>query len=119
FARGGAEFMTIISNDGWWRDTPGHRHLFSMSALRAIESRRAIARSANTGISGFISSRGEIIDSLGWGKQGVLTNTIKLNDKLTIYTRYGDYIARLAQFICAIALLYYLAFRVKQRNYLD
>ena len=62
FVRRGAQFMAIISNDGWWGDTPGYKHLFTISRLRAIEHRRAIARSANTGMSGFISARGDIGD---------------------------------------------------------
>ena len=73
FVRRGAQFMAIISNDGWWGDTPGYKHLFTISRLRAVEHRRAIARSANTGMSGFISARGDIGQTLGWEKRGVLT----------------------------------------------
>ena len=61
FVRNGAQVMCVISNDGWWRDTPGHRYLFAYSRLRAVENRRSIARSANTGISGFID---QIITSI-------------------------------------------------------
>ena len=70
FVRRGAQFMAIISNDGWWGDTPGYKHLFTISRLRAVEHRRAIARSANTGMSGFISARGDIGQTLGWEKRG-------------------------------------------------
>ncbi len=118
FVRGGAEFMTIISNDGWWGDTPGYKHLYTLSAVRAVEHRRAIARSANTGMSGFIDSRGVSYDSLGWGKRGVLTNRVTLNSKMTIYTLYGDYIARVLSFIAAISLLYFAAYRARKRHYL-
>ena len=79
FVRRGAQFMAIISNDGWWGDTPGYKHLFTISRLRAIEHRRAIARSANTGMSGFISARGDIGQTLGWEKRGVLTAAVPLN----------------------------------------
>lgn len=68
--------MAIISNDGWWGDTPGYKHLFTISRLRAVEHRRAIARSANTGMSGFISARGDIGQTLGWEKRGVLTAAV-------------------------------------------
>ncbi len=70
FVRRGAQFLAIISNDGWWGDTPGYKHLFSISRLRAIEHRRAIARSANTGQSGFISARGNVGQTLGWEQRG-------------------------------------------------
>ncbi len=118
FVQNGAEAMFIISNDCWWDNTPGYRHLFSMSALRAVEHRRAIARSANTGISGFISSRGDKIDSMGWDERGVLTGSIELNSRLTFYTRHGDYIARIAIFMAILSLLNYMVFRIRRLNHL-
>lgn len=119
FAREGAEVMAVISNDGWWGDTPGHRRLFDFCRLRAIESRRAIARSANTGISGFISPTGKTIGPrLEWDEQGVLTAELELRDTTTIYTRYGDWIARIATYAAVLSLLYYVAYRVRKRNHL-
>lgn len=118
FVRNGAEAMFVISNDCWWDNTPGYRHLFSMSAIRAVEHRRAIARSANTGISGFISSRGDKLESLGWDERGVLTDDVALNTKITIYTRYGDYIARVAIFVAILSLLNYMVYRVRRRSHL-
>ena len=47
--------MLVLSNDGWWGNTPGHKRLFDFCRLRAIETRRSVARSANTGVSGFIT----------------------------------------------------------------
>ncbi len=118
FVRRGAEWMAIISNDGWWGDTPGYRHLFSISRLRAIESRRAIARSANTGQSGFISPRGDDGETLGWEERGVITADVPLVHRQTTYTRHGDYIARTAKLLTLLCLLYYVAYRVRRRNYL-
>ena len=118
FIRRGAAFMAIISNDGWWGDTPGYRHLFTISRLRAIEHRRAIARSANTGMSGFIAADGSVGETLGWEERGILTADVPLNTRMTFYTRYGDYIARIAEYILLLCVLYYIAYRVKRRNYL-
>ena len=118
FVRRGARFMAIISNDGWWGDTPGYRHLFTISRLRAVEHRRAIARAANTGISGFISPRGDIGATLGWEERGVLTAQVPLESRITFYTRYGDYIGRIAQYLMLLCLLYYVAYRVKKKNHL-
>ena len=108
----------IISNDGWWGDTPGYKHLFSISRLRAIEHRRAIARSANTGKSGFISARGEVGETLGWEERGILTTDVPLNSEMTFYTQYGDYLARIAEYVLLLSLLYFVAYRVKRRNHL-
>ncbi len=118
FARNGAGLMSIISNDCWWEDTPGHKHLYTLSAIRAVETRRAIARSANTGTSGFITARGDSVESLGWEERGVMTQSLKLNDKLTVYTIYGDYIARIACFVAALSLLYYLVYRARKRHHI-
>ncbi len=118
FVRRGAQFMAIISNDGWWGDTPGYKHLFSISRLRAIEHRRAIARSANTGRSGFISARGDVGQTLGWEQRGVISAAVPLNSAKTFYTLYGDYLGRIAEYVLLLCVLYYVAYRVRKRNYL-
>ena len=120
FVRRGAQFMAIISNDGWWEDTPGYRHLFTISRLRAIEHRRAIARSANTGRSGFISARGDVGETLGWEQRGVITADVAVAtpSEKTFYTRYGDYVGRLSNYLMLLSVLYYIALRIKRKNYL-
>ncbi|MDE5815288.1 MAG: apolipoprotein N-acyltransferase, partial [Alistipes sp.] len=118
FVRRGAQFMAIIYNDGWWGDTPGYRHLFTISRLRAIEHRRAIARSANTGRSGFISPRGDIGHTLGWDERGVITARVPLESRMTFYTRYGDYVARIAVFLWMLCVLYALAYRIRKKSHL-
>lgn len=116
--RRGAQFMAILSNDGWWGDTPGHRMLFSLSRLRAIEHRRAIARAANTGESGFITARGDVSNQLFWEERGVRSQQIHLHSELTLYTRYGDYLGRIACYITLLSALYYIAYRARRRNHL-
>lgn len=119
FVRNGAQIIGVISNDGWWGDTWGYKYLYAFCRLRAIEHRRDIVRSANTGISGFINSRGDSIQSLGWDKQGVISSELRLNDQKTIYTRYGDYIGRLSIYIALLCLLYTVAILSKRKFYLD
>lgn len=119
FVRHDAEVMALISNDGWWGNTLGHKRLFDFTRLRAIECRRSIARSANTGISGFISPRGETIGPcLEWNEEGVLTASVELRNNKTIYVRYGDMVARIACYITVLALMYFVAYRVRHRNHL-
>ncbi len=105
FVRNGAQAIFIITNDGWWGDTPGHRQHFIYSKLRAIENRRSVARSANTGISAFINQRGDVIQQTNYWEPDVIRNQINLNDELTFYTKNGDYIARIATLISALFLL--------------
>jgi apolipoprotein N-acyltransferase len=119
FVRNGAEALFVVSNDGWWGNTLGHKYLFAFCRLRAIEMRRDVARSANTGVSGFITMQGEDGQRLEWDKRGVLTSDIRLNDKITFYAKYGDYIGRLSLLIAALCILYFVAIMVKKLHYLN
>lgn len=116
FVEQGAQVLFVISNEGWWGDTPGYKQLFRYSQLRAVESRRAIARSINTGKSGFISQRGDQLETLGWDVRGTLTDTMLTNDHITFYTRYGDYIGRVANLTFGLSLLYLIAYMIRRRE---
>lgn len=95
----GANVMSVITNDGWWGDTPGYQQHLSYSSLRAIETRRAIARSANTGISAFIDERGEIVSSTEWWQKDRLSARLPLNDRQTVFVTYGDITGRVSVFL--------------------
>ena len=109
----GAQFITVITNDNWWDDTPGYKQHFSYARLRAIEHRKDIARAANTGISGFIYADGSIGETLGWNKRGGVRRNVHLNTQKTYYTLHGDYIGRLAGFIAAV---FFLSMIVKRKT---
>ncbi len=106
YVRNGANFLTIITNDAWWGDSPGHKQHLSYAKLRAIESRRSIVRSANTGISAFINEKGDVVKSLGYEEQGSIKNLVTLNSGETFYVKYGDYIARIAQLLALFLFLF-------------
>ncbi len=104
----GAQFTAVITNDGWWGDTPGYRQHFRYARLRAIETRRDVVHVANTGISGFINQRGDVIQRTGWWEPVAIRNIVNLNNKKTCYTLYGDVTGRLCSFmflLLSIALL--------------
>lgn len=105
FVKNGADMLFVITNDGWWGDSPGHKQHLELSKLRAIETRRSVARSANTGISCFINQRGDIVEQSKYWEQTALRNTIKTNDKLTFYVRYGDYIYKMAVFLTVLLVV--------------
>jgi len=106
YVANGANLLFVITNDGWWGDTPGYRQHLSFSRIRAIEMRRSIARSANTGISALINQRGDIVDSLGWWKRGAIKGTIYANNKTSYYARHGDYIGNISAFMALLSLAY-------------
>jgi apolipoprotein N-acyltransferase len=111
YIHNGAEFISIITNDGWWGDTPGYKQHLKYGALRAIETRKWIARSANTGISCFINPKGEIMQATSWWVPASIAQTIGLSDYKTFYTTYGDYIARIAFYASLCILIYSLLLR--------
>jgi len=115
FVRNGAQLMCIITNDDWWGNTPGHVQHFLMSKLRAVESRRAILRSANTGISAVINERGDVLQQTQFKTRTALKQQVYPNDKITFYVKHGDYIARFALMVSAIAFLGLIILWIKKK----
>jgi apolipoprotein N-acyltransferase len=113
FVKNGAELIFIITNDAWWGNTAGHRQHFSYAALRAIECRRDIARSANTGISCFVNQRGDVLQRTAYWTPSVIRQKLHVNKEITFYVKYGDYIGRIALF-SSILLLLLSVLRIKK-----
>ncbi|MCX6270163.1 MAG: apolipoprotein N-acyltransferase [Bacteroidetes bacterium] len=112
FVKNGATLMLIITNDGWWGNTPGHRQHWRFASLRAIETRRDIARSANTGISCFIDQRGIVHQAAPYWQKDVIKGFPNLNNKITFYTKYGDYIGRICGWMSLILVVCTLFYRL-------
>lgn len=105
YVRQGARLLTVITNDAWWGDTPGYKQHLSYSCLRAIETRRWIARSANTGISAIIDPSGKIVSHTSWWQPEVLRGKVGLSDEQTFFVLHGDFIGRLSTLMAALILL--------------
>ncbi len=117
FVKKGAGIIFILTNDGWWKDTPGYRQHLSYARLRAVECRRSIARSANTGISAFINQRGDILQSTAWQTETAIVGHLNANEKMTFYVQYGDYLGRISSFVSVLLLLYLLVQnKIKNNN---
>lgn len=94
--KSGAQFIAIITNDGWWGNTSGKDQHLLYAKLRAIETRRYVVRSANTGISGFINQKGDVVQQSKWWTRTAMKADINLNDEITFYVNYGDIIAKIS-----------------------
>ena len=105
YVRNGARLLTVITNDAWWGDTPGYVQHLSYASLRAIETRRWIARSANTGISAIIDPSGKIVSRTSWWQPETLKGKVGLSDEQTFFVRNGDFIGRLSTLMAALILL--------------
>jgi len=110
YVKKGAQFIAIVTNDAWWGNTSGKDQHFDYAKLRAIETRRWIARSANTGISGFINQRGDVVKKSKWWVATSLKADINLNEDLTFYVEHGDYIALIGVF-ASIGFIILIAFK--------
>ncbi len=115
FVRNGAQIMIIITNDGWWGNTAGHRQHYDFAHLRAIETRRSIARSANTGISAFIDQRGDALQETAYWVPAVIKGTLNANDRITFYVEHGDYIARILTYLGGLLLITALVVFVQKK----
>jgi len=93
-----------ITNDAWFGKTSGPYQHFSMTIFRAVENRRALVRSANTGISGFIDPAGRVLATTPLLEDAALVRSIPLMKTKTVYTRIGDLFAR-ACFVLALILV--------------
>jgi apolipoprotein N-acyltransferase len=109
FCAKGADLLFVITNDGWWGDTPGYKQHFEFSKLRAIENRRCVARSANTGRSGFFNQRGDVLQQTEYWKPAAIKATLKANKEVTFYAKNGDYLSRIAVYITFVLLITLIA----------
>ena len=112
-ARNGARLLVNITNDAWYGATSAPYQHFSMAVFRAVENRRALIRSANTGISGFIDPTGRITATTRLFEDAVMTREVPQLDTQTVYSRYGDWFARLCPGLTLILITFHL-YRRKQ-----
>ena len=105
YVRAGANAIFIATNDGWWDDSPGFRQHLLFATLRAIETRRSIARSANTGSSCFINQRGDISMATDYEVDAVIQGEIAFNDQITFYTKWGDFLSRISILLSILLFL--------------
>jgi len=110
-----ANLMVIITNDGWWQNTSGHKQHWLYARLRAIENRRWVARSANTGISGFIDPMGNEVSPQPYDTEACIRFAIPIQlNAPTFYAQTGDILSKL---ICAFLLgLWIWAFVTRRRS---
>ena len=108
YVKKGAEALFIITNDGWWKYTNGYKQHLYFASLRAIETRRPVVRSANTGISCIIDIRGNRTSETAWWTKTVIKGNIFPETRITAYVRYGDYLLKIS--LIASCLILFIVF---------
>jgi apolipoprotein N-acyltransferase len=106
FAANGAEFLVTITNDGWFGPSSAPAQHFAMVVFRSVENHLAFARSANTGISGFVDPYGRILETTPLFTEASLQNTITAWQPRTFYSQNGDVFAYGCVIVCALLWLY-------------
>jgi apolipoprotein N-acyltransferase len=114
----GAQILANLTNDAWFGMTSAPYQHFSMAVFRAVENRRPLVRAANTGFSGFISEKGEVIKRGDLFREEVLLARLPLeNSTFTVYTLHGDFFAVALLILSLINLLYILWYDFKKRSH--
>ena len=115
YIRKGANILTIITNDGWWGNTPGYKQHMNYARLRAIETRKWIARSANTGISCFIDPLGNVINPQAWDTNTSIKLAVPVDNRQTFFVKHGDMLSRAMAFISILLIIANLLYWIKSR----
>lgn len=103
--RNGGNLIAIMTNDGWWDDSPGYHQHLTFASLRAIETRRDVVRSANTGTSCTVDQKGVVHDRTSWWEPTAFRATVDLNNGITFFVAHGDLIGRTAVPLAMLMLL--------------
>jgi apolipoprotein N-acyltransferase len=104
--RSGADLLLELTNDTWFGRTPAAAQHAAMGPLRAVETRRGLARAVTTGISQLIDPYGRVIGSIGLFETGYLVAPLPLGKGQTPYVRWGDWPAYAAALLVAALLLW-------------
>ncbi len=117
YVRNGANLICIITNDGWWKNTPGHKQHKDYARLRAIETRTWVARSANTGISCFIDPSGNIINPQPYNTMAAIKLSIPVDDHpSTFFVKHGDILSKLMIVISILLILWVVGLKIFTRS---
>ncbi|WP_369822591.1 nitrilase-related carbon-nitrogen hydrolase [Prosthecochloris sp. HL-130-GSB] len=116
FVQEGAEFLTLVTNDGWYATSYGPYQHAAIARLRCIENRRSMVRCANTGVSQFIDMAGRVYADLPWWQARTLTADVDCNSELTFYTRYPLLVPLLSLSVATGLFLFSLFSRRRRRR---
>ncbi|MCE5256458.1 MAG: apolipoprotein N-acyltransferase [Spirochaetaceae bacterium] len=101
----GADLLVNLTNDSWSKTKSAQIQHWAIARIRAIENRCTLVRSTNSGVSCVIGARGEVIHEMPQFQACATIVDVPVfeRDAMTIYTRFGDWFARLC-FICLVLL---------------
>ncbi len=115
FVKSGANVLALITNDAWWGNTPGHRQHLVFGAIRCIETRKEMVRSANTGISAKVNVYGKITQQTKYGERTAFRCSLIPNNYQTFYVKYGSLIGKLSIILTSLIVVLLLVISLKKK----
>lgn len=88
---GDPHLLVTLANDAWFGDSQEPALHLALASLRAVEHRRFLVRSTNSGISAVVDPTGRIVARTGVLARENLRATVGMMDGATIYARLGDW----------------------------
>ena len=119
YVRNGANLICIITNDGWWKKTPGHKQHMNYARLRAIETRTWVARSANTGISCFIDPYGTVINPQPYNTASAIKLAFNPAIKKTFFVKHGDILSKIMVGLSVLLLGWVIVLKVLKKFFVN
>ena len=118
FVENGADMIINLSNDYWSRSVQAERQHFQLAVLRAVENRRPLLRSTNSGITALVLPSGEIVNELEPFTQswGIYEIPVGQKDGLTFYTRHPDLFGKLFVAFAVLAAVYPVACKIREKS---
>lgn len=103
--RGGANLLVNISNDAWFGRTAGAEQHFQMGRVRAIETRRYLARAGNDGITAVVDPLGRVAARFPRGERAAFRARVGLSEIVTPYVRLGEWVPLTSALTLAVLFL--------------
>ncbi len=115
FVRDGADVLVNLTNDSWSPEYASNIQHMSIAIFRSVENRRSMVRSTTAGYTTVIDPNGKRIGEIEpFTDNYLVTDTPVYTDRMTLFTRFGNWFDYLSLIISAVALIVGLVVKIKQ-----
>lgn len=112
----GANVIAIVTNDGWYGNSSGPYQHERYAILRAVENRRWVIRSANTGISCAIDDAGRVIEELPFNTSGSIAANVRSSAETTLYSSMGDVLPTASMWANGVLVVFFTITAIARRK---
>lgn len=124
FVNNGSTLLLNLSNDSWSKSIAAEQQHMYLGAFRAIENRKSVVRSTNSGITCLITAYGEIIEPIAPFSENFRVYNVPIyyntKENISLYTRYGDYLVYSFIIIILLSIIlkivFFIIFKIHKNN---